>query len=302
MTHHLLRALVLLTAAAFASAASAADTVRVGKAVPFAWTFTPIDVGIETGLFAKQGLELTVTGFAGDARVQQALVSDSIDFGLGSGAGMGFLAKGVPAKAVAAMAGAPMNMSLVVSYDSPIKSLDQIKGKKIGITTVGSLTDWLLKRVVADRKWAPNDVTAVTVGGMDSTKAALKTGQIDGVVIALELGYALEAAKEWRVVSLLAPFAPYIAEELWEEQGRTGPVFKQAWPVADAGLAREDEAEVVIQVNGKVRGRISVAFGMSREMLQQSALGDSKIKALLDGKQVMKVIVVPDKLVNIVVK
>src|SRR5882724_983972 len=139
MTHHLLRALVLLTAVAFVSAASAADNIRVGKAVPFAWTFTPIDVGIETGLFAKQGLELTVTGFAGDARVQQALVSDSIDFGLGSGAGMGFLAKRVPAKAVAAMAGAPMNMSLVVSYDSPIKSLDQIKGKKIGITTVGSL-------------------------------------------------------------------------------------------------------------------------------------------------------------------
>ena len=208
MTHHLLRTLVLLTAAAFASAASAADTIRVGKAVPFAWTFTPIDVGIEAGLFAKQGLELTVTGFAGDARVQQALVSDSIDFGLGSGAGMGFLAKGVPAKAVAAMAGAPMNMSLVVSYDSPIKSLDQIKGKKIGITTVGSLTDWLLKRVVADRKWAPTDVTAVTVGGLDSTKAALKTGQIDGVVIALELGYALEAAKEWRVVAPLASFAP----------------------------------------------------------------------------------------------
>ena len=77
MTHHLLRALVLLTAAAFASAASAADTVRVGKAVPFAWTFTPIDVGIETGIFAKHGLELTVTGFAGDARMQQGLALTS---------------------------------------------------------------------------------------------------------------------------------------------------------------------------------------------------------------------------------
>jgi NitT/TauT family transport system substrate-binding protein len=95
-----------------------------------------------------------------------------------------------------------------VSYDSPIKTLDDIKGKKIGITTVGSLTDWLLKRVVADKKWAPTDVTAVTVGGLDSTKAALKTGQIDGVVIALELGYALEDAKEWRVLAPLAPFAP----------------------------------------------------------------------------------------------
>ena len=186
----------------------AADKVRVGKAVPFAWTFTPLDVGIEVGIFAKHGLELEVTSFAGDARLQQGLVSDSIDFGLGSGPGMAFLAKGSPAKAVAAMAGAPMNMSMVVPYNSPIKTLDEIKGKKIGITTVGSLTDWLLKRVVAEKKWAPTEVTAVTVGGMDSTKAALKTGQIDGVVIALELGYALEAVKEWRVLSLLAPFAP----------------------------------------------------------------------------------------------
>jgi NitT/TauT family transport system substrate-binding protein len=208
MQHHLVRALAVAFALMVASAAPAADRVRVGKAVPFAWTFTPIDVGIAVGTFAKQGLELEVTGFAGDARVQQALVSDSIDFGLGSGAGMGFLAKGVPAKAVAAMAGAPMNMSMVVLYNSPIKTLDDIKGKKIGITTVGSLTDWLLKRVVAQKKWAPSDVTAVTVGGMESTKAALKTEQIDGVVIALELGYALEAAKEWRVVAPLAPFAP----------------------------------------------------------------------------------------------
>src|SRR5216684_4190774 len=133
MKHRALRALVVtlvplalvsFIAVALAPAAPAADGVRVGKAVPFAWTFTPIDVGIEVGIFAKHGLELTVTGFAGDAKEQQALVSDSIDFGLGSGAGMGFLAKGVPAKAVAAMAGAPMNMSLVVSYDSPIKTLD----------------------------------------------------------------------------------------------------------------------------------------------------------------------------------
>jgi len=240
MKHHPMGAgvlaLVAIWAVAFASTTAALDRVRVGKAVPFAWTFTPIDVGIAVGIFAKHGLELEVTGFAGDARLQQGLVSDSIDFGLGSGAGMGFLAKGVPAKAVAAMAGAPMNMSMVVSYDSPIKTLDDIKGKRVGITTVGSLTDWLLKRVVSGKKWAPTDVTAVTVGGMDSTKAALKTGQIDAVVIALELGYALEAAKEWRVVSLLAPFAPdfhthviFARDELIAKKPETVERFLRAW-------------------------------------------------------------------------
>ena len=211
--NHLIRAalatLISVVALALVARAEAAEKVRLGKAVPFAWTFTPIDVGIEIGNFSKRGLELEVTGFAGDARLQQGLASESIDFGLGSGPGMGFLAKGVAAKAVAAMAGAPMNMSIVVPYESPIKTIDDLKGKKVGITTVGSLTDWLLKRVVADRKWAPSDVSAVTVGGLDSTKAALKTGQINAVVIALELGYAQEAVKQWRVLSPLAPFAPH---------------------------------------------------------------------------------------------
>jgi NitT/TauT family transport system substrate-binding protein len=268
MNHHLTRMLLLLAATVFATTAPAADAIRVGKAVPFAWTFTPIDVGIEAGIFAKHGLELTVTGFAGDARLQQGLVSDSVDFGLGSGPGMGFLAKGVPAKAVAAMAGAPMNMAMVVSYDSPIRTLDDIRGKKIGITTVGSLTDWLLKRVAADKKWAPTDVTAVTVGGLDSTKAALKTGQIDGVVIALELGYALEAAREWRVVSLLAPFAPdfhthviYARDELIAKKPEVVERFLRAWfeTIAFMRANRQRTVEItakVLNLDKTVIGRV----------------------------------------------
>ena len=244
--HRLLRALVGTLACSAAASVSVtmdratqradADTVRVGKAVPFAWTFTPIDVGIEAGIFARQGLALEVTGFAGDARLQQGLVSGSIDFGLGSGPGMGFLAKGSPAKAVAAMAGAPMNMSIVVPYASTIRTIDDLKGKKVGITTVGSLTDWLLKRVVADRKWAATDVTAVTVGGLDATKAALKTSQIDAVVVALELGYAQEAAKQWRVLAPLAPFAPdfhthviYARDELIADKPELIERFLRGW-------------------------------------------------------------------------
>jgi leucyl-tRNA synthetase len=142
-----------------------------------------------------------------------------------------------------------------------------------------------------ESRWHFNTSIAALMELMNEVTAAEK--QISAPVMAEVLE---------KLTLLLAPFAPYLAEELWEEQGRTGPVFKHAWPVADAELAREDEAEVVIQVNGKVRGRISVAFGTSRETLQQNALGDSKIKALLDGKQVVKVIVIPDKLVNIVVK
>jgi leucyl-tRNA synthetase len=105
-----------------------------------------------------------------------------------------------------------------------------------------------------------------------------------------------------KLTLMLEPFAPYLAEELWEEQGRPGPVFHHPWPAYDAELAREEEAEVVIQVNGKVRGRIYAAFGTPREALEKNAMNDAKIHPLLDGKQVVKVIVVPDKLVNIVLR
>jgi len=105
-----------------------------------------------------------------------------------------------------------------------------------------------------------------------------------------------------KLTLMLEPFAPYLAEELWEEQGKPGPVFHHAWPIYDPELAREEEAEIVIQVNGKVRGHVYVAFGTPREALEKHAMGDAKIRSLLDGKQVVKVIVVPDKLVNIVVK
>ncbi len=105
-----------------------------------------------------------------------------------------------------------------------------------------------------------------------------------------------------KLVLMLEPFAPYLAEEMWEEMGRAGPVFKQPWPMYDAELARESQAEVVLQINGKLRGRLLVAFGTGKDELEALALADPKIQPLTIGKQIVKVVVVPDRLVNIVVK
>jgi len=105
-----------------------------------------------------------------------------------------------------------------------------------------------------------------------------------------------------KLVLLLGPFAPYVAEEMWEELGRTGPVCRQAWPEFDPELAREEEAEIVVQVNGKLRSRLTAPFGTPKEELERLARADEKVASQLDGKQVVKVIVVPDKLVNIVVR
>jgi leucyl-tRNA synthetase len=104
-----------------------------------------------------------------------------------------------------------------------------------------------------------------------------------------------------KLALMLAPFAPYVTQEIWEELGKEGPVFRQCWPSFDPELAKEDLAEIPVQVNGKLRSRIHVPFGTAKEELERRALADEKVQPLLAGKQVRKVIVIPDKLVNIVV-
>jgi leucyl-tRNA synthetase len=104
------------------------------------------------------------------------------------------------------------------------------------------------------------------------------------------------------LVQMLAPFAPYTCEEMWEELGLQGPIFRQPWPTADAELAKEDAIEVPVQVNGKLRGRVRVAVGTPKDELERLALADEKVQPFLEGKQVAKIIVVENKLVNIVVK
>ncbi|HTS62364.1 MAG TPA: leucine--tRNA ligase [Candidatus Acidoferrales bacterium] len=101
---------------------------------------------------------------------------------------------------------------------------------------------------------------------------------------------------------VLAPFAPYVSQDIWEELGKKGPVFRQSWPAYDPELAKEDEAEIVVQVNGKVRSRVFAPFGTAKEELEARALADEKVRALVEGKQVVKIVAVPDKLVNVVVR
>ena len=117
-----------------------------------------------------------------------------------------------------------------------------------------------------------------------------------------ELSPQVAADLAEKLTLILAPFAPYMTQEMWELMGRSGPVFRQPWPEFDEELAKEEGAEVVLQVNGKLRSRLFVPFGTPREDLERMALADDKMQAHINGKQIMKVIVVPDKLVNVAVK
>ncbi|MFA5840278.1 MAG: leucine--tRNA ligase [Candidatus Margulisiibacteriota bacterium] len=101
---------------------------------------------------------------------------------------------------------------------------------------------------------------------------------------------------------LLSPFAPHMTEELWQMLGNKDSIHKQPWPKFDPELVKEDEITIVIQVNGKLRDSILVSANASEEEIKQKALANEKAKAFIDGKEIVKTILVPKKLVNIVVK
>jgi leucyl-tRNA synthetase len=131
------------------------------------------------------------------------------------------------------------------------------------------------------------------VNEIAASEAAMDAGEVSG-----------NAVREIfrNLILMLAPFAPFFAAELWEQTGCEGVVFRAAWPVADEELARENEIEIPVQVNGKLVSVIKLAAGSGEEAIEEAAQAEEKVAARLAGKTVVKVIVVPGKLVNLVVK
>ena len=179
--------------------AQPAEQLKVGKAVPQAFSFTPVEIGIRTGIFGNNGLDVESIAFQGDARMQQAAAAGSIDILIGSGPAMAFIAKGAPIKGIAAMAGPPLLMCVVARPDGP-KSAADLKGKKIGVSTAGSLTFWLVSRTSDLQGWGPQGITAQPMGAMPGQIAALKRGDIDGIVMDLGTAFELERRNEARII------------------------------------------------------------------------------------------------------
>ena len=199
--------LLFAAAVLVATAVQAADTVRVGKSVSQPFAFAPLEIGTAKGIWQQHGLDVQVTVFAGDAKLQQALVTNGVDFGLGSGPAMGFLAKGVPAKAVGALANEPLSMGLIVGARSTIRRPADLKGAKIGVTTNGSLSYWLACELSRQLGFGSDGIGTVPLGAIGAQFAALKRGQIDGTILSSAQGYQLEKGGEGH---LLLRFGSYI--------------------------------------------------------------------------------------------
>lgn len=174
--------------------------VRVGQPQAGTFQFVPLQVASEAGIFKRHGIDVDVISFGGGPRVQQALAAGSIDVGIGSGPELAFVAKGSPEIAVAAIANAPYSVVLAVLRDSPIKTAEDLKGKTISISSKGSLTDWLGRELSRQLGWGTNGINLAPLGSTGAQMAALKTRQIDGMIVEANAGYRLEEDGSGRVL------------------------------------------------------------------------------------------------------
>jgi ABC-type nitrate/sulfonate/bicarbonate transport system substrate-binding protein len=247
---------VIVVSSATAGSAKAADQLRVAKGASRAFSFMILDVGLDAGIFKANGLDIEASSIDGAARLHQAMVANSIDIALGAGTDIAFIAKGSPEKGIGVMAGDPLNMALIVRADGPIKQTADLKSKSIGVTTVGSLTDWFARQVNYREGWADADqAKIVALGSGDGTRAALLTGNIDALVGSLEGGYALEAENRGKVLftfgDFVKPFithAIYATNTLMANNPDAVRRFLKAW-YETVAFARSDKA-ATIRVTG----------------------------------------------------
>ena len=191
------------------SHAAAQTTVRVGKAQAQQFAFVPVHIGVETGIFKKHGLDIEISDFGGDAKLLQALAAGAVDIALGGGPAIAFEVKGQPMVAVAAIADAPGTIMLVVRKDGPVKTEDDLKGRTVSVSTAGSLTFWLAKELSRQHGWGNDGIKIAPLGTPTAQVAALKTGQIDGVVTETSTIFRLEEEGVGRV---LVRFADHIKD------------------------------------------------------------------------------------------
>ena len=186
---------------------ASATTLTVGKAAPNADPIIPVNVGEQLGIFKKHGPDLKIVDFTGGSRMTQAMAAGALDIGDGAGTEMALVAKGAPMIAICETAGPIPFIGIGVPWDSPIKTIDQLKGKKIGYSSAGSLTDWLTKELARKQGWQPQDVSGVSIGnGASSIVAAFREHLIDADVAVTSLFLAMEENKTGR---LLFPVSKY---------------------------------------------------------------------------------------------
>src|SRR3954454_22257202 len=216
--------------------ALATDKIRFGKSVDISFAFSTAKIGMDNKIWQQENVELAVSAFRGDAQMQQALAAGALDVAVGSGPGLGFRAKGVPAIGVAAMYGPPSNLTLTVLSRSSIKTVADLKGKKIGVTTLGSLTDWLTRELARQQGFGPDGIQVMPLGSVPARLAAMERNELDGMVIESATGFELEEQGKGRNILFFGDIAKhfythviYATDEMIEKRPEVLRRFLHGW-------------------------------------------------------------------------
>ncbi len=208
------------------ASASAADTaLTVGKANATSDAIIPVNVGDKLGIFKKHGLDLTITDFGGGGKMAQAMAAGAIDIGDGAGTEMAFVAKGAPMIAVCESTTNAPFLGVGVPWDSPVKSLADLKGKIIGVSSTGSFSDWSGHELARSQGWGENGVKTVAIGGgTGPALAALRTHLVDAVIGNATQFFVYEETKEGRFI---APVSSYEGKRRFRNAVRLEPADRQ---------------------------------------------------------------------------
>jgi NitT/TauT family transport system substrate-binding protein len=189
------------------SEAEADSPLRVAKAVPYPFAYAAIDVGQAIGAFQKRDVTVELSSFTGAAKLQQGLMSNSVDIGISGGSDMAFEAKGAPILAIAAAyIGNPL--AVIVAPDSPLKTVDDLKGKKLAVAGTGSVTEWMAFELARQKGWGANGIHTAAVGTSAAQLEAIKTKQLDGIVTDVTTGYRFEESGDARIFVRFSDYVP----------------------------------------------------------------------------------------------
>ena len=285
-----MRTILALALAILLPLGASAETLRVGKAGREAFSFVPLDVGVRTGLFKKYGNDIEIANFGGDAKLQQAMAADSIDIALGSGPGLAFIVKGSPVKGVAAMAGPPLLFALVVRNNDTVKSVDDLKGRKIGVSTVGSVTSWIISEVSRQRGWGFDGIAQVPVGDNAARVAAVRSKALDGCIVDLASALNYVQRGDGRILlrfgDLVKDFHIHVifaTDKIIAEKPQALRVFLAGW-FETIRLMRKDKAksvEIAADVMGTDAQTAAQIYDELMPMFSDTGRFDPKALAVL---------------------
>lgn len=292
MTSSMVRVgLAALLIAGFGSgSAFAADKLGVGKAIALPFDFTPLDIGMAKGFYAKHGLEIEEVNFAGSAKLQQGLAANAVDIGLGSGPELSFVAKGNTDLGVAAFAGPANGLFLIVRPDAGINSPADLKGKKIGVSTVGGLTDWMVHQVSQQHGWGPDGILNSPLGSDEAQVAALMTKDLDGMAIDVAGAHTLQGQGKAKILLRFGDIVPdfinhitYATNKIIAEHPERVRAFLAGWFETVAWM-RKNKAEAVAiaaPVMHKAPEIAAIAYDEVMPSLSDTGKFDSKALKVL---------------------